>query len=151
MLVTKKKLNRLVMTKLPSAFLCGVKVDELTDLSCVTTTKYKWITTNPFKSIYFAVLAMAAELSTGSLVLKKAYESSSRFSTLVVGMNSQFTKKAVGKIRFECLQGEAVDEYFSTAVSSNQPQAFHLTSIGYDEVGDKVAEFVFNWSIKPKA
>jgi hypothetical protein len=32
---------------------------------CVATVKHRWINQNPFNSMYFAVQAMAAELSTG--------------------------------------------------------------------------------------
>ena len=34
-----------------------------------STVKHRWINQNPFNSMYFAVQAMAAELSTGALVM----------------------------------------------------------------------------------
>ena len=71
MKLSAKQLNRFIIFKLPSAYLCGVRVFKLDNTLCSTTVKFKWMNQNPFKSIYFAVLAMAAELSTGALVLKK--------------------------------------------------------------------------------
>ena len=55
--------------KLPLAFLTGIKIKELTEVSAVTSVQYKYLNTNPFDSLYFAVLAMSAELSTGMLAL----------------------------------------------------------------------------------
>jgi hypothetical protein len=55
--------------KLPAAFICGVRVKKLDEKECVATVKHRWINQNPFNSMYFAVQAMAAELSTGALVM----------------------------------------------------------------------------------
>ena len=54
---------------LPAAFFAGLKVKEITDEKVITVVKYSWFTKNPFRSIYFACLAMAAELSTGLLLI----------------------------------------------------------------------------------
>jgi len=35
----------------------------------VATVKHRWLNQNPFNSMYFAVQAMAAELTTGALVM----------------------------------------------------------------------------------
>ena len=66
--ISAKKLNHSVMFKLPSAWLCGVRVKAISKTDCSVGVKHKWINQNPFKSMYFAVQAMAAELSTGALV-----------------------------------------------------------------------------------
>ena len=150
MKLTVKQFNRFVLLKLPSAYLCGVRLFELNNHSAVAKVKFRWINQNPFKSIYFAVLAMAAELTTGTLVLKQTQESCVRFSTLVVGMNAQFLKKAVGVVRFTCNDGANIQEHIQTAVTTKEGVAFTLSSIGVDEVGDEVARFEFSWSIKIK-
>ncbi|PIQ17019.1 MAG: thioesterase, partial [Flavobacteriales bacterium CG18_big_fil_WC_8_21_14_2_50_32_9] len=46
---------------------------------------------------YFAVLAMAAELSTGALVLQKIKTSNKKVSMLVTHQKSTFLKKAKGR------------------------------------------------------
>lgn len=150
MKLSAKQLNRFIIFKLPSAYLCGVRVFKLDNTLCSTTVKFKWMNQNPFKSIYFAVLAMAAELSTGALVLKKTNSTEAKFSTLVVGMNAQFSKKAVGKITFTCADVHQLDDCIKTAIKTKEGVAFTLTSTGVDEAGDEVAQFNFNWSIKTK-
>ena len=46
--------------KLPAAFFSGVRVREIDEQHCVVTVPYKWFSQNPFRSTYFACLAMAA-------------------------------------------------------------------------------------------
>lgn len=52
---------------LPAAFFAGLKIELLEETKAIVSVKQKWFNKNPFHSIYFAVLAMAAELSTGIL------------------------------------------------------------------------------------
>ena len=60
MAFTPSKLNSFLFLKLPSAFICGVRVKKISADKCIVTVKHKWINQNPFKSMYFAVQAMAA-------------------------------------------------------------------------------------------
>ena len=53
--------------KLPAAFFSGVRIKEVGETKCRVSVPYKWFTQNPFRSTYFACLAMAAEMSTGAL------------------------------------------------------------------------------------
>ena len=63
------KLNTFLFLKLPSAFWSGVRVKSISIEKCVVTVKHRWFNQNPFNSMYFAVQAMAAELTTGALVI----------------------------------------------------------------------------------
>jgi hypothetical protein len=58
---TPSKLNAFLMFKLPAAYICGVRVKEISAGTSIVTVRHKWINQNPFKSMYFAVQAMAAE------------------------------------------------------------------------------------------
>ncbi|MGY5351693.1 PaaI family thioesterase [Wenyingzhuangia sp. IMCC45533] len=148
--LSANQFNRFLKFKLPSAFICGVKINDLNNERCITTVKLTWFNKNPFKSIYFAVLAMAAELSTGALVLRKTHQTNMSFSTLVVGMKADFYKKAVGKIFFTCDEFKNIDECVHRALLTKQGESFKLISIGVDDEGDEVAKFEFTWSIKVK-
>jgi hypothetical protein len=75
-----------------------VRLKEISEIRAVTTVKYGWKNQNPFQSMYFAVQAMAAELSTGALVMSKIHQSGKKISMLVANNNSSFTKKATGRI-----------------------------------------------------
>ena len=69
------KFRLFLFYKLPAAFFSGVRIREVHENKCVTSVPYKWLTQNPFRSTYFASLAMAAELSTGALALTHIHKS----------------------------------------------------------------------------
>ncbi|WP_010133951.1 DUF4442 domain-containing protein [Ochrovirga pacifica] len=150
MKLTAKQLNRFLFFKLPSAYWCGVRVATLTKTMCVAKVKLNWFNQNPFQSIYFAVLAMTAELATGALVIKLTRETGHKFSTLVLGTQAEFTKKAVGKIYFKCHEGVSIQKGIDAELLYGEGTQFTLESIGTDETGAIVASFKFTWSIKLK-
>jgi hypothetical protein len=55
--------------------------------------------------MYFAVQAMAAELTTGVLIMQAIQESGQSISMLVLNNKSNFSKKAKGLITFTCEDG----------------------------------------------
>ncbi len=145
-----KKLNSFLFFKLPSAWWCGVRVNTLTDTKATTKVKFKWFNQNPFNSIYFAVLAMCAELATGILVMYHIKKSGKKISMLVTSNTSEFTKKAKGKIIFSCNEGALVQASIEEAIKTNNSQKFWLKASGVNENNDEVATFTFEWSIKVK-
>lgn len=150
-LVNSRFLFRLYLLKsLPLAFIAGIKVETLNDECSITTAKHKWITQNPFRSMYFACLGMAAEMSTGLLILAEIYESKPAVSMLIISNQANYHKKAVGKIRFICEDGKFVAEMVEKAKQSGESFVMDLRSVALNESGEKVAEFVFSWSIKAK-
>ena len=150
MKISPRKINLFLLAKLPSAFLCGVRLKSISDTKCITSVKYKWINQNPFNSLYFAVQAMASELSTGALVLKKIQESGNKISMLVTHNTGSYSKKAVGRITFTCSDGELINNAIKTAIETKEGQKIILTSIGIDKEGDEVGRFTYEWSIKAK-
>ncbi len=95
-----KKLNTFLMLKVPAAWICGVRIKEIDAQKCRVGVKHRWINQNPFNSMYFAVQAMAAELSTGALVMKQVQASGRKISMLVKSNKSSFHKKGNRKDNF---------------------------------------------------
>lgn len=147
---TPSKLNTFLFFKLPSAFWCGVRVKHISSASCTVSVKHKWFNQNPFNSMYFAVQAMAAELSTGVLVMYHINSSSRKISMLVTGNTATYTKKARGRITFACNDGGVVADAIAQAIATGQGQVFRLQSTGVDEAGDRVSLMEFEWSVKVK-
>jgi len=147
---TPSKLNTYLFAKLPSAYWSGVRVASIDENSCVVKVKHKWFNQNPFKSMYFAVQAMAAELSTGALVMLQIQKSGMKISMLVANNNGSYTKKATGKITFTCNSGQKVRLAIERAIQTGEGQKFWMQSIGIDEEGDQVSEMNFEWTIKVK-
>ena len=150
MKLTTANFNRFLLFKLPSAFICGVRVKEITFNRCVVSVKHRWINQNPFNSMYFAVQAMAAELTTGALVMLHIQESAKNIGMLVLSNTSVFTKKATGRITFVCENGNEIQSAIENTIETGQSQTFWLKSVGTNEKGEQVSEMTFEWTIKLK-
>lgn len=144
------KLNTFLLFKLPSAYISGVRVKQINKEQCVVSVKHRWINQNPFNSMYFAVQAMAAELTTGALVMYHIKESGRKISMLVANNKGTFTKKAKGRITFTCTDGHLIKDGIERAVVTGEGQTFWMKSTGVDEAGDVVSQMEFEWSIKVK-
>lgn len=148
---TPLKLNIFLFFKLPSAFLSGVRVKSISKEQCIVTVKHRWFNQNPFKSMYFAVQAMAAELTTGALVMMQIKKSGKKISMLVAKNNSNFSKKATGRITFTCNDGHLIEEAIKQTIATGEGQTIWMKSVGINEKREQVSEMNFEWSIKLKA
>lgn len=145
------KFRLFMLYKLPMAYIAGLRVSALTNERAAVTIAYKYLNKNPFNSIYFACLSMAAELSTGVLCMMHTYKADPAISMLVVHMDADFTKKAVGKITFRCEDGRRIQEAAEETKRTGEGVTVIASSLGTDEKGDIVAEFRFTWSLKVKS
>ncbi|MER2999093.1 PaaI family thioesterase [Pontibacter populi] len=145
------KFRLFMLAKLPMAYMADLRVTALTDERATVTIPYKYLNKNPFNSIYFACLSMAAELSTGVLCMMHTYKADPAISMLVVHMDADFTKKAVGKITFMCEDGKRIQEAAEQTKLTGEGITITASTIGMDEKGDQVAEFRFTWSLKAKS
>lgn len=150
MLVKPRDINLFLLFKLPSAFFAGVRVKYISDEQCITSVKHRWINQNPFKSMFWAVQGMAAELSTGALVMSYIKESSLNISMLVATNKATFLKKARGKIRFTCNDGIKIKEAIELTIKTGEGQTCWMKALGVDMDGDMVSEFEFEWTVKMK-
>ena len=143
------KINKWMLFKLPAAWLTGVRISSISDTKCEVKVRFKWINQNPYRSMFWAVQGMAAELTTGMLLTKSIQESNTNISMLLVANKSNFYKKAVGKIKFICDQGETAKELINLTKKNITHKAW-LKAKGFDETGDMVSEFDFEWSCKKR-
>ena len=132
-------------------YLAGLRVRELSTEKCVVTIPYKYLTKNPFRSMYFACLAMAGEMSTGALGVAATFGSKPSVAMLVKGIEGEFSKKAVGLITFTCNDGPAMFEAVERTKISGEGETVTCLSIGKDEQGDEVARFRLTWSFKARS
>lgn len=139
-----------MLFKLPLAYFGGVRVISLSETIAIVKIKHQWINQNPFKSIFWVAQGMAAEMSTGILIMQEIRNSNSKVSMLVTHQESDFSKKATGKILFTCNEGELVKKTIEKSIKTNEGQTVILTSIGVNESGVVVSNFRFQWSLKIK-
>lgn len=93
---------------------------------------------------------MAAEFSTGVLVINKIRESNRKISMLVASNKAEFFKKATGRITFTCVDGPLIQEAMDKAIATGEGQTFWMRSEGINEEGLVVSTFDFEWTIKEK-
>ena len=147
---TASKFNTFLFFKLPSAFWCGVRVKSIDSKTCIVSVKHRWANQNPFNSMYFAVQAMAAELSTGAMVIDQIRNSGQNISMLVANNKGNFSKKATGRINFVCNDGHLISDAIQKTVATGEGQTFWMKAIGTNQQGVQVSEMDFEWSIRKK-
>ena len=148
--MNKFQLHLFLFLKIPISWIAGVRLKEMNDEICITKVKFGWLNQNPFNSMFWAVQGMAAEFSTGFLCAEKIRKSGKKISMLVVHIQAEFTKKAVGRVTFSCLQGKELDAVLQKAIETGEGQTLTMFSEGKDQKGDLVSKFAFTWSFKVK-
>ena len=138
------------LVKLPAAFVAGLRIKQMDANTAVVTVKHGWLNQNPFKSMYFAVQSMAAEMSTGLFAVGQTYKRTPAVSMLVVGIEGKFYKKATGLISFTCNDGKAVENAIEKAIETKEGQTIVCNSVGTNENGECVSTFTLTWSFKAK-
>jgi hypothetical protein len=145
------KFRMFLFLKLPSAFFAGVRIKDINEEYCTVTVPYKWFSQNPFKSTYFACLAMAAEMTTGTLGLAHIHKRKPAVSMLVVKLEGNYFKKATGISSFTCRDGMAIRNVIEEAIATGESRSFRALSTGINKDGEKVAEFFITWSFKARS
>jgi hypothetical protein len=129
-------------------------VKTLTRERCEVVLKYKWLNKNPFRSMFWAVLGMAAEMSSGAFTVLYTHGQKPSVATLVTGTSAKFYKKAVGRITFVCESGQMIADAVRQTVATGEGVEVTCPMKGINEAGEVVCEFSFTWSLKarlPKA
>jgi hypothetical protein len=144
------KFRLFLFTRLPSAYFAGVRVREIDAGRSVVSVPFKWYTQNPFRSTYFACLAMAAELSTGALAMAQVYKRDPAVSMLVVGLKAEYFKKATGRTWFTCESGNEFRDRIEESLATGEPVSVTARSTGRNAAGETIAVFDITWSFKAR-
>jgi hypothetical protein len=137
-------------TKLPAAFFVGLRLNQIDEEQCTIGVRHSWFSKNPFRSMYFAAEAMAAEMSIGLLAFGYIYKQPSKVSMLVIKMEADYFKKGTGKLRFTCNDGKAIENAIAETLRTGQGITLICESEGKNEADQTVATFKFTWSFKAK-
>lgn len=100
--------------------------------------------------MYFAVMNMAAELSTGVLCMGNIIGQKPAISMLVVKTESVYHKKAVGKIHFTCNDGKTIAEAVEKTKETGEGYQLRCYSVATNQEGEVVGEFWITWSLKSR-
>jgi hypothetical protein len=144
------KFRLFLLQKLPAAFFAGLRIKALDEQHAVIAVRHTWFNRNPFRSMYFAVQSMAAEMSTGLLASGQIYQRKPPVSMLVVGIEARFVMKITGLAYFTCNDGELISAIIEEAIITKEPRTISCRSTGTNTSGETVAEFIVTWSFKSK-
>lgn len=139
-----------LLTKVPAAYFAGLRVEELEMQKASVSLRHSWFNKNPFHSVYFAALLMAGEISTGILCMAYLYKRNPGISMLLIHNESNFYKKATGKIIFTCADGIVINEAVKKAVATGEATTVRCQSTGKNEQEEIVADLYFTWSFKTR-
>ena len=134
--------------KLPLAILTGFNIVELDESKCITRVKYSYLNKNPFRSTFWAVLGMAAELSTGTYALLATKGKQKSIAVILVKTHAEFVRKATGITTFTCSNWSKFEEAADRAITLGEPQTATARTVGSNDDGETIALFEFTWSFK---
>jgi len=144
------KINVFSFFKLPAVWWTGVRLRYIDDQKAIVTVRHRWINQNPFKSLFWAVQGMAAELTTGAMVMSQIKKSGINVSMLVANNNANFSKKATGRITFTCEDGHLIADAIKNTIATGEGQTVWMKSVGVNEEGIVVSTFNFEWTLRVK-
>ena len=142
----KWKLRLWMLRRLPMGLASGMYISELDEDHCTVVLQDRWWIRNPFNSVFWAVMSMAAELSTGALVF--AYGRPGNMQFILVGFEAKFLKKAKGKSFYFCRAGKEVERAISNNMNNPAPSSIIMPVLAQDESGQVLAEFICYWQLR---
>jgi hypothetical protein len=148
--VTSGKFRWYLFMNLPMGWIAGLRVKILTQTECITTVPFKWLTKNPFRSMYFAVQSMAAELSTASSCLLAVTGQKPSVAFIIVDMKATFYKKATSKVYFTCTDADQAFKAVNKCIETGESATATFHTEGKMDDGTVVSEFEFTWSFKQR-
>ncbi|MEQ9425371.1 MAG: hypothetical protein RJQ09_13180 [Cyclobacteriaceae bacterium] len=138
------------LMKVPAGFIAGMKLIALDQEHAISTIPFKYLNMNPFRSTYFAVQSMAAELSTAALALLAIQGKEPSIALIIIDMQADFPKKATDRVTFKCEDGNKVFEAVDRCIQSQEPSTVTLKTVGTMPDGTVVSTFQFTWSFKQR-
>lgn len=146
----KLKFKLMLFKILPMGFLSGMKITDLNEDLCTVSVPYKRLNKNPFKSTFWAVLGMAAEMSSGALMTLYTHKQKPSISMLVANCEGEFVKKATDITSFTCNDGALIKAKIIEAIATGEGKVIPTTMVGKNKAGEEVAKFKFTWTIKAR-
>ncbi len=133
---------------LPMGVISGIRLIHLDEKKSVSEVPFRWCNKNPFRSMYFAVQSMAAELSTAAPALMALKGNDANVAYIIVDLKAEFFKKAQSKVTFSCLDYDKFHNAISQLSQPGDTVTVTAKSVGKDAENSEVALFYFTWSFK---
>ena len=82
--------------------------------------------------------------------MMNTYKRKPAVSMLVVSMEANYFKKAIGPTAFICEDGQLIADTVDEAIQTGEGRIVKVKSTGKDKEGNLIAEFYITWSFKAK-
>jgi hypothetical protein len=149
--ITSSFLMRVYMlSKLPMGLLAGLRIREITKTSTTVSVPFKNLNKNPFRSIYFAVQSMAAEMSTATPCLVAVEGIKPSVAFIIVDLKATFGKKATDRVYFTCEDNKKAFDAVQKCIETGESSKATFKTVGKMKDGTIVSEFEFTWSFKQR-
>ena len=138
------------LTRIPLLFYVRPSVVEKSARRVVIRIPLKRRTKNHHGSMYFAALAMGADVAVGLLAVELIGRQDKQISFIFKDFNAEFYRRATADVHFSCDQGEAIAELVKNAAMSTQRLELPLIAIATvpSENDEPVARFRLTLSLK---
>jgi acyl-coenzyme A thioesterase PaaI-like protein len=137
-----------MLRSLPMAFPLGLVIESIDERHCRVRLPYRPWLRNPFRSLFWAVMGMAAELCSGALVY--AYASGTGCKFILAGVSGRFHRKVTGKSFYICEAGDVIRKHLQD-LTPLADTTIDLPVVVHDASGEIVADFVFTWQLRAAA
>jgi hypothetical protein len=139
-----------LLAKLPLAWMAGLRIGYLGDKGCEIRMKHRFWNSNPFGSMYFAAMAMGAEMSTGLPAYVYLRKQRQDVSLLLAEMEVVYHKKAVGRVYFRFEGMKDLITSLETLGHSGDTCKTRLVSHCFNDQKQLMAEFRFTWTFRQR-
>ena len=145
------RLQAFYLKNLPSILWWGIRIKSFSPYRTEIQIPYNWRNTNPFRSIYFAALAGAGELSSGLMAGLVVRHMPQKVSMLVTDVSIQYIKKANSTTTFVCDEGIKLIEGVQTAIDTGSAVEVPISAQGRRKDGELAVRFHITWSFRVKS
>jgi acyl-coenzyme A thioesterase PaaI-like protein len=141
------------LTQVPMIFYCRPKVVSISDRKLEIKIKLNRRTKNHLNSMYFGILSVGADVTSGFLAMKLIQASKSKINLIFKDFHADFLKRAEGDVHFICEDGIAIQNLVRKAEETGERQNLPVEIVAtVPKISDEpVAKFVLTLSIKKKS
>jgi acyl-coenzyme A thioesterase PaaI-like protein len=141
------------LIQVPMIFYCRPKVVSISDRKLEIKIKLNRRTKNHLNSMYFGVLSVGADMTSGFLAMKLIQASKSKINLIFKDFHADFLKRAEGDVHFICEDGIAIQNLVGKAEETGERQNLPVEIVAtVPKISDEpVAKFVLTLSIKKKS
>ena len=140
-----------LLAKLPLAACAGLHLEHLDESECRVSLPGGWRTQNPFRSMYFAAQAMAAEMSTGAPAMVLVAGAPASVALILVELRAVFSKRIQERASFIFSDVAGMRAAIERAAASSEAERYTGRSVARLRDGTIASEFEVTWSFKRRS